>query len=121
MYSVGNFLFDQEWSIDVARGAALDLNLAFEDFSFLEFEQNMELAEECLGFKDGCLEKAQQQKIKKVVPEIKYNVVTSQYGLGQTRKADSGTHFELLDRIGWRRIVGELNGNNRNGVDENEN
>jgi len=107
MYSVGNFMFDQEWSDEVMRGVALDLKLS------LNYDQNLQawldLADDCLAWHDKCLETADQKTLAKPDFELDYALVSVFHKDGLTRKAPDNIHELNLKRTNWTKTLRELN------------
>lgn len=107
MYSIGNFMFDQEWSEDTKRGVALDLKLsvAYDD----DLAKLMELGPACLKFQDDCLEQ------KPVKPEFnaEFDLVSGYHENVLTRWAPASVHELNLKRTNWAQTLEELGQNSR--------
>jgi len=104
MYSVGNFMFDQEWSEEVKRGAALDVSLS------LEYERSIEgwLSLNCDGFKDKCRQSAEDLMLAKPEFDLNFDLVSVLHEAGQTRKAPADIHKLNLIRTNWAKTLVQL-------------
>lgn len=95
MYSVGNFMFDQEWSEETKRGVALDLILSSEYTSALQ--DLLDLGPDCVSFKDNCL----SAQLAKPTFTGTYALVSSLHENALTRKAPDTIHQLNLTRTNW--------------------
>lgn len=103
MYSVGNFMFDQEWSEETKRGVALDLILSSE---YTELIQDvLDLGPDCIAFKDDCLS---TQPLKPTFTGT-YALVSSLHQDALTRKAPDAIHQLNLTRTNWDETRLKLN------------
>lgn len=108
-YSLGNFLFDQEWSVDVARGAALEINITAKS--------SPELTEYLIAAKcrvgdancDGTENIDASDEIVKPNFKLSFNPVFSEFKAGQTFPASEQTSAELLERMNWAETEAILN------------
>ncbi|MDX1765697.1 MAG: CapA family protein [Candidatus Saccharimonadales bacterium] len=107
MYSVGNWLFDQEWSEEVKRGAALDLSIG------AKYDDNLkgwlELGEECFKYQDSCLTKAEKRGLEKPVFTLKHELVSGYHENGQTRLAPESVEQLNLTRTNWAETKVKIN------------
>ena len=107
MYSLGNFMFDQEWSPDVMKGVALDASFSFTHDDNIQLLS--ELAADCAAFGDTCLTKAQELEIAKPSFEVSYDLVVSEFANSQTFPASEAVIKEMLERTNWETTKQELN------------
>jgi len=107
MYSIGNWLFDQEWSEEVKRGAALDLTLgtAYDE----NLEKWLELGEDCFSFQDSCLEKARQMDLEKPIFTLNHELISGYHQNGQTKLAPKSVHELNLTRTNWNDTKVKIN------------
>lgn len=105
MYSVGNFMFDQEWSEEVKRGAALDLSLNIEYKKFIEGWLSLR----CATFQDKCRQTAEDLKLAKPDFNFSFDLVSVYHEGGQTAKASDAVHKLNLQRTNWAETIRELN------------
>ncbi|GAB4145502.1 MAG: hypothetical protein OHK0017_05160 [Patescibacteria group bacterium] len=105
-YSMGNFIFDQQFSRDTTTGLGLNLEFNFK------YNDNLEkwliLGPECVKFKDECLQKAKDQKLTKPDFSLKFNAIVSDSSNKLTKKADESLTKATLQRIKWEEVKTSL-------------
>ncbi|MEO8862921.1 MAG: CapA family protein [Candidatus Saccharimonadales bacterium] len=106
VYSPGNFIFDQT-DAETMRGASLDVDMT------VSYDDNiakwLALAPSCASFHDDCLERAEQQGLKKPKLQLKFGVVADQNGYKQvTHKADDATQKAVEVRMNWAETCKQL-------------
>jgi hypothetical protein len=99
VYSTGNFIFDQ-LDAETQRSASIDLTVQ------VPYDDNVaawvKLGPSCLAFQDQCLEKAEQQGLRKIEPKLTFAVVAGQGGDRKvTHKADAATQAAVEQRLNW--------------------
>src|SRR5690606_31154042 len=101
MYSTGNFMFDQEWSEEVKRGVALDLELE------ASYDENLKswFQLDCRKFKDDCLKSATDQDLTRPGFAFTYRLVSVFHENGQTKKAPESIHQLNLSRTNWQETL----------------
>lgn len=107
MYSVGNFMFDQQFDKEVRRGAALDLQIEITDANLLKSWLNVGF--ECGEFKDQCLELAQKLDLEKPEFILDYGVVSSLNTGYVTSLAPADVRRAVTARLNWEQTMKLLN------------
>jgi poly-gamma-glutamate synthesis protein (capsule biosynthesis protein) len=97
-YSVGNFIFDQQFSKEVTQSLIVNLRFDFEIDQ--NFEKWLELAPKCQKYLDDCLQQAKQKGLSKPKFEIKHDFWVGDSSNKLTKKADTATTKAVLDRVG---------------------
>lgn len=105
-YSTGNFIFDQ-LDRETNRGASVQVDMT------IDYDENvakwLALGKSCTQHKDQCLEKAQQQGLKKIQPAFKYALVASTTGYKQlTQKASPSVQQAVEERANWAQTLKQL-------------
>ncbi len=108
-YSLGNFIFDQQFSNEVTRG--LGINLDFEIIADDRYTAWQEIAKNCLKHKDDCLQKAEEMDLKKPNFKVKYDIVASDNYNQITKKASQEIYNFVLARTKWEQTVNQLETN----------
>ena len=107
VYSMGNFMFDQQGAIEVTRSAAIQLAIsAIGDNK--DLEKWLQLGEHCKSFKDSCLADAKSQGLKKLNIEYKFGVVGTNDGDKITKPATSAQQNSILQRLNWQSTMNSL-------------
>ncbi len=106
MYSLGNFMFDQQDSEEVRRSAALDLVISMSNSS--EISKWTDVNFECDNFGDGCLSQAKKLGLKKPGFTFSYNIVSSLNTGYVTSLAPDDVHSRVLGRLNWPQTIEQL-------------
>lgn len=106
VYSMGNFIFDQQSEPLVTQGIGVNL-----DFTF-KYDQNMdkiqEFAKSCQKFKDNCLQKAKDANLQKPKFEIKYDIIATDNANKLAKKATPEVQQTMLKRTNWVKTLSGL-------------
>lgn len=104
VYSMGNFMFDQQFNQEVTRSAAIEVDLMVDGEGL---DRWLELGEKCESYQDDCLEQARGQELTKLKPKYNFGVIATDNKGYQTRPAP-----ELQDgieqRLRWRETMQAL-------------
>lgn len=109
VYSMGNFIFDQ---IDYYGRIALNLSVSMT----IPYNQNLQrwikLSGNCLSKPEGCLSLAQKEKLAKLHPSYKFNVVGSYGGDALVaKKADPQQQADIEKIADWQTTMEQLANN----------
>lgn len=112
-YSMGNFIFDQDFSEEVTRSAAFDATFTIEKSSISQADLNawVKLGATCSTFKDTCLEIAQEQKLHKLPMNINIDVVGVDTSGKMTHRADQKLTQKIRERLNWTETSSGLTDN----------
>lgn len=102
-YSLGNFIFDQQFIQQVTTGLGVKAKLNFE---YPEVENIVSI--KCYKHQNGCLEKIKQQNPKKPEFTIEYKAVVSTSADQQTTLASPELTKDVLQNIQWENTVNSL-------------
>ena len=108
VYSMGNFIFDQQANKEVTRSAMINVVMNTTNAKNDQLASWLELGETCATFKDTCLAMAQAGNLTKLPMEIKYGVVGSSSANKQTKPATEAETAEILTRLNWTQTMGQL-------------
>ena len=99
IYSMGNFIFDQQTAPLYRQGIGVNL-----DFNFA-MDENLkkwsELALKCTAFKDGCLAEAKLQKLTKPKFSLKVDLIPTDNSNKLAKKADEDVATKILKQAKW--------------------
>ncbi len=106
VYSMGNLIFDQDFSAEVKRGAMFDvtLNIAFDENT----AEWVKLAQKCAAFKDDCLEQAAALGLDELEATYRYDVVATNLIDMVVRKASASVEVGVLQRTDWASTSAKL-------------
>lgn len=108
VYSMGNFIFDQQFNDEVTRSAAIDTILTSND-SIDTLTQWSKLGKQCGGFRDQCLALARQQKLEKLHFTFEYTIVGVDTTQKITHRANQRKTEAILQRMNWVEVQKQLN------------
>jgi len=108
VYSMGNFIFDQQANKEVTRSAVIRVVMNTTKTSSEELSKWLALGESCATFKDDCLAKAQAQNLTRLPFEFKYGVVGSNSANKITKPATDAETTEILERLNWQQTMSQL-------------
>jgi Bacterial capsule synthesis protein PGA_cap len=108
VYSLGNFIFDQQSSPGVREAFGANLNFTFEGNPELDkFISNLP---DCKKFKDQCLEKAKSLNLTKPTFKIKYDIIPTDNSNKLVKKATDPNTIDRIMRITkWKETQLKLN------------
>ena len=75
VYSMGNFMFDQNWNPELMRSAAIHTRLTIKEGALEEW---LSFGTECRIYQDDCLEHAKQQNLTRLQPGYEFSAVGTQ-------------------------------------------
>jgi hypothetical protein len=107
VYSMGNFIYDQQTTPDVRQSAAI--NLSF-DFPYNEsINQLQTITPLCLTFKDNCYNLAVEKELTKPVFKLKYDAIATDNTGKVAKKADELVQIKIKNRLNWDKSIKLLN------------
>lgn len=106
-YSLGNFMFDQQYDAEVTRSAALEVGLATEDRNLARW---LELGVLCERRHGDCLDEIRQADLPRPALDYSYDVVGTTNAGGPTRAATSAQTRAIKDRLDWAEVDAQLDG-----------
>lgn len=109
-YSLGNFIFDQQFSNEVTRSAAIDLTLSLDKDAVDNETLRTWLAigEKCETFKDDCLEQIKKKDLERLPLTFDYHAVGIDISEQITSRANQRLNDEILQRLEWDTAMEQL-------------
>jgi len=108
VYSMGNFIFDQQANKEVTRSAMINVVIDTTNAKSDQLASWLELGDTCASFKDKCLEMATSGNLTELPMQIKYGVVGSSSANKQTKPATAAETNEILTRLNWTQTMSQL-------------
>jgi Bacterial capsule synthesis protein PGA_cap len=104
VYSLGNFIFDQQFNSKVTSAIALDseLTLAGDKTNLNEY---LSIGENCTKFKDDCLAKAKNTKLAKPKLSFVFDIIASDNSNKITKKAGPEVQAQMEKVTGFRGLT----------------
>lgn len=108
VYSMGNFIFDQQDSVEVTRSAAIRAAIKdnVDDSELLD--KWLDLGKTCSTFKDDCLNQAISQGLKKLDVTYQFGAVGTNDGGKINKPATAEQQASILERLDWRNTMSQL-------------
>ncbi len=108
VYSMGNFIFDQQDTNEVTRSAAI--RVVFNDITDSAdlLDKWLTLGKTCGTFQDDCLEKVKSENLKKLNLTYQFAVVGSNDSGRINKPATAEQQASILQRLGWQTTINGL-------------
>jgi len=107
VYSMGNFIFDQQGPIEVTRSAAINMAFSAESTSD-DLQQWLAIGDTCKTYHDDCLEKIQTTGLSKLPFNYQYGVIGTSDSDKITKPATSDQQASILMRLNWSNTMNQL-------------
>lgn len=107
VYSMGNFMFDQQGSAELVRSATIEVKAEFavnDDIT----RRWIGLGKSCDAYHDNCLETAEKDKLSRPTLNYKFGVVASDDKGYVTHRADATVQAAVEQRLRWAETMKEL-------------
>ena len=108
VYSMGNFIFDQQDTAEVVRSAAINVVMKTGDNDTTLLSKWLALGETCAVFKDDCLKQAEDQGLTKLQINYQFGVVGSNDSDKIVKPATVDQQNSILQRLNWQSTINGL-------------
>ncbi|MEI7539365.1 MAG: CapA family protein [Candidatus Saccharibacteria bacterium] len=108
VYSMGNFMFDQQDTFEVVRSAGIRVVMKTNDQSFSLLKKWLNLGETCVKFKDDCLVQAIEQGLTKLNISYQFGVVGTNDADKIVKPATAQQQADILQRLKWQSAMDNL-------------
>lgn len=108
VYSMGNFIFDQQANKEVTRSAAIRVVMNTTEVSGDALTAWLKVGDTCASFKDTCLQEAAAAGLAEVPIEYRYGVVGANSAQKITKPATQAETAEILQRLQWSQTMSQL-------------
>lgn len=108
VYSMGNFIFDQQDTAEVVRSAAIRVVMSVKDADPDQLSKWLALAEDCRVFHDSCLARAESEDLEKLPFTYQFGVVGTNDSGKIVKPATPEQQASILTRLNWNAVMGEL-------------
>ena len=105
LYSMGNFIFDQQDNTEVTRSAALNVLMSVSADSSKDLTKWLAIGERCVAYKDNCLKIAQEQNLKKLDFDYKFAIIGSNDADKIAKPATVEQQASILQRLNWQSTI----------------
>lgn len=108
IYSMGNFIFDQQYSAEVTRSAAIDVLFEVKGADKTQLEKWLAIGKSCASYHDTCLEQAEKAGLKKLPYSFSLSVVGTDDSAHITKPASAEVLTGILQRMNWSTTISQL-------------
>lgn len=108
VYSMGNFIFDQQDTAEVVRSAAIKLSLNITETNSDLLASWLKIGESCKVFKDDCLDQIKAAKLSKLKADYIFSVVGSDDSGKIVKPASPDKQASILQRLNWQNTIKNL-------------
>lgn len=108
VYSMGNFMFDQQDTPEVVRSAAIRLVMDARDADTKQLAAWLELGETCKAYHDDCLEQAMQKNLKKLNITYAFDAIGTNDSGKIVKPATGPQQASILERLRWKQTISQL-------------
>jgi hypothetical protein len=105
---MGNFIFDQQDSVEVTRSAAINVVINTTNADTQEIDKWLTLGKSCTKFKDDCLSTAASLQFKKLPMTYQFGVVGTDDGGKIVKPATEAQQASILQRLNWQNTMSQL-------------
>jgi poly-gamma-glutamate synthesis protein (capsule biosynthesis protein) len=108
VYSMGNFMFDQQGSTELTRSAAIQVAIDTGSSSSELIKKWLALGETCSTFHDSCLDGAISEGLKKLNLTYKFGAVGTNDSGKIAKPATLAEMPAILQRLQWQQTMNQL-------------
>jgi poly-gamma-glutamate synthesis protein (capsule biosynthesis protein) len=108
VYSMGNFIFDQQDTPEVVRSAGIHMVMTIGKDNSELLSKWLALGETCQTFHDDCLDRAVKQKLSKLNAVYQFGVVGTNDSDKIVKPATAEQQASILERLHWQTTVSQL-------------
>ncbi len=105
VYSMGNFMFDQQRTVEVTRSAAIEVNLLVEGKNLQKW---FELGQKCYQSNGECLDEIVQANLKKLDYEMVFDAIGTNDQNKITKPATPAQNEAIMQRLRWNQTIKNL-------------
>jgi poly-gamma-glutamate synthesis protein (capsule biosynthesis protein) len=108
VYSMGNFMFDQQGVTEVERSAAIEVVIKTGGDDKALIKKWLALGEKCSAYHDTCLADAVKQGLTKLDISFQFGVVGTSDANKITKPATAAEQAGILQRLQWQSTMNQL-------------
>ena len=108
IYSMGNFMFDQQYNTEVTRSAGVQVLFEVKGADKTQLTKWLAIGKTCAGYHDTCLEQAEKEGLKKLPYSYTLSVIGTDDSNHITRPASAAVQAGILQRMNWSSTITQL-------------
>lgn len=108
IYSMGNFIFDQQGALEMTRSAGVEVKFSVNGADPMVLAKWLAIGETCKTYHDDCLAKIKAADLTKLPYTFKLAIVGSEDSNKITRPASDTVQAGILHRMNWTQTINQL-------------
>jgi poly-gamma-glutamate synthesis protein (capsule biosynthesis protein) len=108
VYSMGNFIFDQQDTPEVVRSAGIRMVMSINNQNTDLLTKWLDLGETCTTFQDDCLSQAESKGLTKLSIDYKFGVIGTNDSEKIAKPATAEQQASILERLQWQTTINGL-------------
>jgi len=108
VYSMGNFIFDQQENSEVTRSAGINVVIDIQNQDSELLKKWLAIGDTCATFKDNCLQQIKDQNLTKLEATYKFGVVGTSDADKIVKPATAEQQTSILERLDWQNTISNL-------------
>ncbi|HEU4830938.1 MAG TPA: CapA family protein [Candidatus Saccharimonadales bacterium] len=108
VYSMGNFIFDQQGSTELTRSAAIRVVMKSDSTDSQLMNKWLSIGKECASYHDDCLQKIISQDLAKLPMTYEFGVIGTDDSGKIVKPATSEQQASILQRLNWQATMDQL-------------
>lgn len=108
VYSMGNFIFDQQGNAEVTRSGTIRVLLSSTASSSDMLAKWLTIGDKCANYHDTCLQQAETEKLEKVPFNYSFGVVGTNSANKITKPASAAEQAAIEQRMEWSSTMSQL-------------
>lgn len=108
VYSMGNFMFDQQDTAEVVRSAGINVVMELKNADSVSLKKWLDIGATCKKFHDDCLQQAEAAGLEKLPFEYKFGVVGTNDSGKIVKPATADQQASILQRLNWTTTMSQL-------------
>lgn len=112
VYSMGNFIFDQQGSVELTRSAVISMTVSVSADVAPDIDKWLALGAECASYQDDCLAKATEAGLTKLPLQYHFAALGSNDSGKLVHRATDAELASIKQRLNWQQTIAGLSGNN---------
>lgn len=108
VYSMGNFMFDQQDTLEVTRSAAIHMKLSLTASKNPQLANWLKLGDSCKAYHDDCLAQVKQAGLQKLDATYQFGAVGTRDDGHRAHLANAADTASILQRLQWNQTMSQL-------------
>lgn len=108
IYSTGNFMFDQQGSLELTRSAGINVLMKTDNEDSKMLEKWLKIGPSCRAFKDNCLDQIIGKKLTKLKINYQVGIIGSSCDERIAKPATDEQLNGILQRLNWQTTSKQL-------------